>query len=118
MPKRTYQPHKRQRQDTRVNDQYYSYSAQVAGMKLWTKTDFGQYMYPAGAAVASENAEDFATISNNIKTYMQECEAKWITGKAELTEEAWTAYKAQMEEYGIGRAIEYKQAAYDAFMAN
>jgi len=105
-------------QDTRVNDQYYSYSAQVAGMKLWTKTDFGKYMYPAGAAVASENAEDFATISNNIKTYMQECEAKWITGKEPLTAEAWDAYKAQMEEYGIGRAIEYKQAAYDAFMAN
>ena len=105
-------------QDTRVNDQYYSYSAQVAGMKLWTKTDFGKYMYPAGAAIATENADDFATITANIKTYKDENEAKWITGQEELTEEAWKAYVAQMEAFGLSRAIQYKQAAYDAFMAN
>ena len=53
-----------------------------------------------------------------MKTYREEMEAKWITGKEELTEEAWNAYKAQMEAYGLSRAIGYKQAAYDAFMAN
>ena len=105
-------------QDTRVNDQYYSYSAQVAGMKLWTKTDFGKYMYPAGAAIATDNADDFATITANIKTYKDEHEAKWITGQEELTEDAWNAYVAQMEAFGLSRAIQYKQAAYDAFMAN
>ncbi|MBQ6255792.1 MAG: hypothetical protein IJJ60_04305 [Clostridia bacterium] len=105
-------------QDTRVNDQYYGYSAQVAGMKLWTKTDFGKYMYPAGAAIATDNADDFATITANIKTYKDEHEAKWITGQEELTEDAWNAYVAQMEAFGLSRAIQYKQAAYDAFMAN
>ena len=105
-------------QDTRVNDQYYSYSAQVAGMHLWTKTDFGQYMYPAGAAVATDDAEDFATITTNVKTYKDEMEAKWITGQVELTEESWKAYVDQMNAYGLDRAIAYKQAAYDAFMAN
>jgi len=105
-------------QDTRVNDQYYSYSAQVAGMHLWTKTDFGKYMYPAGAAIASDNADDFATITANIKTYKDEMEAKWITGQAELTEETWKAYVDQMEAYGLSRAIQYKQEAYDTFMAN
>ena len=45
-------------------------------------------------------------------------EAKWITGQQELTEEAWNAYVAQLETYGLSRAIQYKQAAYDAFMAN
>ena len=105
-------------QDTRVNDQYYSYSAQVAGMKLWTKTDFGEYMYPAGAAIATDDADDFATITANIKTYKEEMEAKWITGQEELTEDAWKAYVAQMEAYGLSRAIQYKQAAYDTFMAN
>ena len=105
-------------QDTRIFDQYYSYSAQVAGMQLWTRTDFGNYMYPAGAAIATENADDFATIAANVKTYREEMEAKWITGKAELTEESWNAYVAQMEAYGISRAIQYKQDAYDAFMAN
>ena len=105
-------------QDTRVNDQYYSYSGQIAGMRLWTKTDFGKYMYPAGAAVATENADDFASITANVKTYREEMEAKWITGQAELTEEAWKAYTDQMEAFGLSRAIGYKQAAYDAFMAN
>ena len=105
-------------QDTRVNDQYYSYSAQVAGMHLWTKTDFGKYMYPAGAAIATENADDFATITANVKTYKDEHEAKWITGQEELTEDAWNAYVAQLEAFGLSRAIQYKQAAYDAFMNN
>lgn len=105
-------------QDTRVNDQYYSYTAQIAGMKLWTKTDFGEYMYPAGAAIATDDADDFATITANIKTYKEEMEAKWITGQQELTDEAWAAYTAQLEAYGLSRAIQYKQAAYDAFMAN
>ena len=105
-------------QDTRVNDQYYSYTAQIAGMKLWTKTDFGSYMYPAGAAIATDDADDFATITANVKTYREENEAKWITGKAELTDEAWKAYCEQMEAFGLSRAIQYKQAAYDAFMAN
>lgn len=105
-------------QDTRVNEQYYSYTAQIAGMHLWTKTDFGKYMYPAGAAIATDDADDFATITANIKTYKEEMEAKWITGQQELTEEAWNAYVAQLETYGLSRAIQYKQAAYDAFMAN
>ncbi|MBQ8092047.1 MAG: hypothetical protein IJ242_00505, partial [Clostridia bacterium] len=91
-------------QDTRIFDQYYSYSAQVAGMQLWTKTDFGNYMYPAGATVATDDADDFATISTNVKTYKEEMEAKWITGQEELTEEAWKAYVDQMEAYGMSRA--------------
>ena len=105
-------------QDTRVNDQYYGYTAQIAGMKLWTRTDFGEYMYPAGAAIATDDADDFATIANNMKTYKEEMEAKWITGQAELNDETWKAYVAQMEAFGLSRAIQYKQDAYDAFMAN
>lgn len=102
-------------QDVRVNEQYYSYTAQVIGMNIWTKTDYGMYMYPAGAAIASSDADDFATITNNMKTYREEMEAKWITGQIELTDESWAEYVAQMQAYGIDRAIEYKQAAYDAF---
>lgn len=95
-----------------------TYTAQKDGATKWTVTTFGDHMYPAGAAIAADVSEDFATITNNVKTYKEECEAKWITGQEELTPEVWEAYKAQMEAYGLSRAIEYKQAAYDAFMAN
>ncbi len=101
-----------------VGQQLAVYTAQKDGATKWTVTNFGNYMFPAGAAIAADAAEDFATITNNVKTYREEMEAKWITGKEELTEEAWNAYKAQMEAYGLSRAIGYKQAAYDAFMAN
>ena len=101
-----------------VGQQLAVYSAQKEGATKWTVTNFGNYMFPAGAAIAADAAEDFATITNNVKTYREEMEAKWITGKEELTEEAWNAYKTQMEAYGLSRAIGYKQAAYDAFMAN
>ena len=104
--------------DKRVGQQLAVYTAQKDGATKWTVTDFGNYMYPAGAAISSDASEDFATITNNVKTYREEMEAKWITGKEELTEERWDAYQAQMEAYGLSRAISYKQAAYDAFMAN
>lgn len=104
-------------QDTRVNLQYYSLTSQVDGMTLWTRTDFGEYMYPAGAAIAIDNSEDFATITNNIKTYREEMEAKWITGQTELTEASFQSYLDQLEAYGLRRAIQYKQDAYDTFMA-
>lgn len=104
--------------DPQVGVNLATYTAQKDGAAQWTRTDFGAYMYPAGAAISADDAEDFANITNNVKTYREEMEAKWITGKAELTEEAWAAYVAQMQAYGIDRAIGYKQAAYDAFMAN
>ena len=104
--------------DPQVGINLATYTAQKVGGDKWTHTVFGDYMYPAGAAISAENSEDFATITNNVKTYREECEAKWITGKEPLTPEAWEAYKAQMEAYGISRAIQYKQEAYDAFMGN
>ena len=52
------------------------------------------------------------------KLSKEEMEAKWITGQEELTEDAWNAYVAQLEAFGLSRAIQYKQAAYDAFMNN
>lgn len=104
--------------DPQVGKNLATYSAQKDGADKWTHTTFGDYMYPAGAAISADNSEDFATITSNVKTYREECEAKWITGKEELTPEVWEAYKAQMEAYGMGRAIQYKQEAYDAFMGN
>ena len=103
--------------DLRVAINLATYTAQREGMTKWTVTSFGDYMYPAGAAIAADNAEDFATISANVKTYKDEMEAKWITGQTELTDESWAAYVAQQQAYGVDRAISYKQAAYDAFMA-
>ena len=47
-----------------------------------------------------------------------DCAIGDITGQQELTDEAWAAYTAQLEAYGLSRAIQYKQAAYDTFMAN
>ena len=105
-------------QDPQVQVCLATYQAQKDGAEKWTQTSFGDHMYPAGAAISEENADDFANITNNIKTYREESEAKWITGREELTEEVWQAYVAQLESYGLSKAIQYKQEAYDAFMAN
>ena len=105
-------------QDPQVQVNLATYTAQKDGADKWTATTFGDYMYPAGAAVSEENSLDFADITSNIKTYREECEANWITGRKELTREAWDAYLKQLEDYGLSRAIQYKQEAYDAFMNN
>ena len=101
-------------QDTRYIEQYYSMPELSEAVNLWAQTDYGKYIYPA-ASTTSEEAEELALIMNQVQTFAKEMEAKFITGEKSLDE--YDAYVAQLKKFGIERAIEIKQAAYDRYMA-
>ena len=102
-------------QDPRYIEQYYSLPELQEAIKLWSQTDFGKYMYPP-ATTTTEEASELAQIMNNIETFTDEMETKFITG-AEDIDASWDSYIEQLHNFGIDRAIEIKQAAYDRYMA-
>ena len=102
-------------QDPRYLEQYYSLPELSEAINLWAETDYGKYIYPP-ASTTSEEASELATIMNNINTFVDEMENKFITGLVDIGSE-WEAYQAQLEKFGMSRAIEIKQAAYDRYMA-
>ena len=102
-------------QDPRYMEQYYSLPELKEALTLWTQTDYGKYMYPPATATAEESSE-LAQIMNNIKTFADEMETKFITGAADI-DSGWDAYVAQLKAFGLDRAIELKQIAYDRYMS-
>jgi len=100
-------------QDPRYLEQYYSIPELSEAIKLWAQTDYGKYIMPPVSANSDEAAE-LARIMNNIKTYSDEMESKFITGAISMSE--FDAYVAQIKKFGIEKAIEIKQNCYDRYM--
>lgn len=101
-------------QDPRYLEQYYELPELKEAINLWAETDFGKYQMPTITHTSDEAAE-IARIMNNVNTYASEMEAKFITGAIPLDQ--FDAYVQQLKDFGIERAIEIKQAAYDRYMA-
>lgn len=102
-------------QDPRYIEQYYDLPELNDAAKLWAQTDYGKYIYPP-TTLSSSEAEEFAKIMNQVNTYVEEMETKFITGVLDIDKE-WDGYIAQIKKFGIERAIELKQAAYDRYMS-
>jgi len=101
-------------QDPRYLEQYYSIPELKEAINLWAQTDYGKYVLPPVSAT-SEEASELAKIINNIKTYSEEMESKFITGAISINE--FDSYVKQLKAFGIERAIEIKQACYDRYVA-
>ncbi len=100
-------------QDPRYLEQYYSIPELQEAINLWAQTDYGKYVLPPVSAT-SEEASELAKIMNNVKTYTDEMESKFITGALPISE--FDSYVAQLKKFGLERAIEIKQACYDRYM--
>ena len=100
-------------QDPRYLEQYYALPELSEAVKLWAQTDYGKYVIPPVTAT-SEEASELAKIMNNVKTYADEMESKFITGSASMND--FDSYVAQLKKFGIERAIEIKQANYNRYM--
>lgn len=94
-------------------EQYYTLPEQKLALDLWKQTDMGQHFLPPLSPTASE-ASELARIMNNVNTYRDEMEAKFITGATNISE--FDNYVAQQKKFGIDRAIEIQQKAYDQYL--
>lgn len=67
------------------------------------------------AVFTTEEASTYSNAMSDIKTYVDECGLKFITGDMSLDSD-WDTFVAKVESMGISKAQALKQAAYDRFL--
>ena len=82
-------------------------------LEVWRDNNMAEHILPPVTLTADE-AEEYASIYNDIDTYMKEQIALFITGKRPLSE--FDDYRATLEDMGVQRMIELEQAAYDRYL--
>ena len=94
-------------------EQFYEHPAQKMAFDKFD-SDVEKYSLPT-LYMTSDEAKEYSDIMTPIDTYREETVAQVIAGK--LPESAMDEYFEKLEELGIERAIELKQAAYDRYLA-
>ena len=64
--------------------------------------------------LTTEEASEYATIMNEITTYVDEWTLKFVMGTESL--DNWDTYVQTIQQFGITRATEIQQAAYDRYL--
>ena len=73
--------------------------------------------YPVVYFTEEEN-ELISSIGTDVKTYVDEMEAQFITGKTELNDETWKNYVDTLNKMGAQDYINIYQVAYDRYAKN
>lgn len=69
-----------------------------------------EYILP-NLIYTQEEADEVAEIISNVKTYIRECNAAFVTGNMGISE--WDTYLKELDNMGLGRWIEIAQTAYE-----
>lgn len=72
--------------------------------------------YPALATFTYDEQDTLATYTL-MDSYVDRTVAAWITGEAELNDETWAAYLAELQAYDIDTMIEIRQDAYERYLS-
>ncbi|WP_240480065.1 extracellular solute-binding protein [Paenibacillus fonticola] len=89
------------------------YSQTAEALDIWRNTNHEQHLLPAITPTAEE-ADEMASIMNDINALVKEAELKIILGNEPV--EAYDKYVEQMKDLGIERALEIQQAAYERYL--
>jgi len=95
-------------QDMRYLEQYYDLPEQVAAVKTWAFPEMLKYLVPP-ITPSPEESRQYAQIMQDINTYQQEMEVKFILGTESLS--SWNDYVNTIKKFGIDKAIEIRSAA-------
>lgn len=100
-----------------VSKQYYSFDDAA-----WQAYEYylddgadGSYNYPDGATLGESELTEYATISSDIETYVDTQILAFITGQVTLDDSSWAEFQTELENFGIAKMVEMKQAAYDRY---
>lgn len=94
-------------------EQYgFAYPQQKEALANWTITNVDKYKLPA-LTPTSEESTELAVIINNITTYRDEMQAKYIMGIESL--DSYDTYVKNIKGMGLDRAIEIYKAAFERF---
>lgn len=85
---------------------------QVEANQIWAEGDIGM-MLP-NLELSSEKNDDYNKIMNEIKTYVDENQIRFITGSQDIDSD-YEKYVEQIQKMRIETAASYMQEAYDAY---
>ena len=85
----------------------------LAMQETWTSDN--SYMMPS-VTLTAEEAGEYADISADLNTFLEENELQFITG-AKSIEDEWDSFLATYESMGAARCVELYQAALDRYNA-
>ena len=102
--------------DTRMQEFYYAIPELKDALKLWAQTTYGEHDMTL-ITVASEHADEYARIVNDVKQYAKEWENKFITGATPLNEQTFAEYQAGLKGLKLEQAVAWRQEAYDAYIS-
>lgn len=69
--------------------------------------------YPV-VSYTAEEVKERGDIQKDIKTYLKQARAQFITGELDLDKD-WDTYVSTLEQMNLGRLLEIEQAAYDRY---
>lgn len=100
--------------DLSATRQFYNEEA-LQSSDIWGGSRDDAWCYPA-ASLTAEESETFTATFVTINTYVSECIPKFVIGDMDVEAEFDTFLKT-IEDLGIETCTEYKQNAYDRYMA-
>ena len=98
-----------------MNRQRHPSESQIVAYEIWSDTDFDTYN-PIYTAVMDEYLDEYTDLWTDIDTYIKECRVKFISGQMSLDDE-FDTYITHLQDMGMDRVIEIKQATLDAYNA-
>ena len=94
-------------------DQYYQMQQARDAIGNWANANSRAHKVPA-ITPSQEESSEFASIMNDINTYVQEMTSKFILGTADIDKE-YDKFLETMNQMGLERAMEIEQAAYERY---
>lgn len=96
--------------------QYYAKQEQRDALELWSWGDNPRQTLIPPVSLAVEESNEYAALSTQVNTLVDEMTIQFLTGEADLDTE-WENFQSQLEQIGIGRMLEIYQAALDRYNA-
>ena len=100
-------------QDIAYQDQYFQLPEAKAAVKNWADSNARAHKLPT-ITPSQEESSEFASIMNDIGTYVDEMTSKFILGTEDI-DAKFDDYISTINKMGLDRAVEIEQAAYERY---
>lgn len=100
-------------QDVRYQDQYFQLPQAQEAVKSWADSNAREHKIPT-ITPSQEESSEFASIMNDVGTYIDEMTSKFIIGSEDI-DSKFDEYTNTLNKMRLDRAIEIEQAAYERY---
>lgn len=94
-------------------DQYYQMQQAKDAVANWSDANSREHKVPA-ITPSQEESSEFASIMNDINTYVAEMYSKFVLGQADIDAE-YDNFVKTLNDFGLERALEIQQSAYERY---